>query len=342
MCNMNSAKHDKLGILMVNTGAPDEPSVDAIKRYLAEFLMDPMIVSVPRPIWRVILNAFILPRRPKRTIVSYRKIWTEHGSPYILTSQEQRSLLAAELARRGFNGGDFEVALAMRYGSMGIAKGLARLEEAGCSAIAALPLFPQEVMACTGTILKKVRDELTIAAAHGWRPELVEIRSYCDQKPYIDGMVERIESQLRLAPGSKLLFSFHSTLLAHIEAGDPYCNQVAASIEAIAVRLGLDPSDYAVGYQSRFDTRKWLKPSVETVLARWIESGVKSIAIAFPGFVADCIETLVEIPRVVETLCAAHPAGRDVEFTYVSALNESPQHIEALANAIEKATLSCE
>ncbi|MCR5845111.1 MAG: ferrochelatase [bacterium] len=334
---MDSKKHGKIGILIINTGTPDDPSIEAIQRYLAEFLMDPMIISVPRPIWRPILNLFILPRRPKKTIASYRKIWTENGSPFTLTSQAQRDLLAEELAKRGFNGGDFEVGLAMRYGSMSVGKALSQLESAGCGTIVALPLFPQETRATVGTCLKKVRDELAKAAKGGWKPELIEIPSYSDQRPYIDGMVELIERQWNYEPGSKLLFSFHSTLVADIEAGDPYCDQIEPVTKAIASRLGIASDDCAIGYQSRFDTRKWLKPSVESVLARWVDAGAKNVAIAFPGFVADCIETLVEIPRVVEELRAAKPAAREVEFTYVSALNESPQHIEALANAIEDA-----
>src|SRR5207244_9934983 len=90
----------KIGVLLVNLGTPDAPSTTAVRRYLAEFLSDPRVVEIPRAAWLPILHGVILRVRPARSAVRYAKIWTKDGSPLLVHSRRQQSLLLGYLGQR--------------------------------------------------------------------------------------------------------------------------------------------------------------------------------------------------------------------------------------------------
>ena len=86
-----------LGVLIMNTGTPDAPTPEAIRPYLRQFLSDRNLIDVPRFIWNPVLEHCILPNRPNKTAPHYQQFWTEDGSPFLLTSIEQRDKLRARL-----------------------------------------------------------------------------------------------------------------------------------------------------------------------------------------------------------------------------------------------------
>src|SRR5882672_8930535 len=94
------------GILLVNLGSPDSPSVPDVRRYLNEFLMDGRVIDVAWPLRRFIVG-MILINRPKASGHAYSTIWTKEGSPLIVISRH----VQAELQKRV----SVPVELAMRY-----------------------------------------------------------------------------------------------------------------------------------------------------------------------------------------------------------------------------------
>ena len=342
----------KTGILLINTGTPDAPEVGAIQRYLGEFLMDPYIRPLPKALWKPILSLFILPNRPKHTVSSYEEIWTAEGSPFMLTSASQRDKLQAVLEQRGFCGGEFQLELAMRYGNPSVDSALERMRDGGCERVVAFPLYPQQVKVCAGTCLKKVRDCLAQLARGGWQPELVEIPYYYDLPAYVHALAASVRECWSAVGGdgvtaandaghgsrAKLLVSFHSTLMADINAGDPYKEQAEATAADLVARLGLGSDDYAVAYQSRFDNRKWLQPSVRETLDAWAREGVRDVCVLCPGFSVDCLESLIEIAQHARD-AFLEAAGAGANFTYVPALNDCDAAIECFADAIARACL---
>ena len=88
---------DNTGYLLTNLGTPDSPDVADVRQYLGEFLMDPYVLDVPYPIRRLIVSAFILPFRPKKSAEAYASIWDESGSPLLKIRQDQLSAVSAEL-----------------------------------------------------------------------------------------------------------------------------------------------------------------------------------------------------------------------------------------------------
>lgn len=375
----------KTGILLINTGTPDAPQTSAVRRYLREFLTDPYIISMPQVLWKPILYGFILPRRPKCTLESYKKIWTPAGSPFMLVSQSQREKLEALLHQRGFANGNFIVELAMRYGNPSIEAALQNLRDAECERVIVLPLYPQQVKVCTGTCLKKTHDLLDAfqsgdsssgqardgqrggrderdngrgGQTDSWRPQVIDIHSYYGLPSYIEALADSIRTHWSCGastkthkqkgaenfdrtnwnhkPSSKLILSFHSTLLADIAAGDPYQEQCEKTADALAKSLNVPQQDCVVAYQSRFDNRKWLQPSVRQTLQHMGHEGVKDVCVLCPGFSADCLESLIEIAQHARDIfLKAAPEG--ATFTYVPALNDTDAAIGIFADAIEKA-----
>lgn len=337
----------KTGVLLVNTGTPDEPTVDGVRAFLAEMLSDPMLVSMPRPLWNIILKKCILPRRPQRTVRAYQEIWTAAGAPFLLTSCTQRDLVAAELECRAVKEdeaapGAWQVELAMRYGNPSIARGLEALRTGGCGRVVLVPMYPQYVRVCAGTCLKETHAVLdAMAAEKGWHPERVEVEDFYEQPAYLDALAESVDACWERRPGAKLVISFHSTLLADIKDGDPYERQTRETACMLAQRLGVPDEDFILSYQSRFDNRKWLEPHTAETVEILGATGTSDVCVVTPGFVADNIETCIEIGRTLREsfLKEARRFGTTApRFTRVPALNDAPGLAKAVADAICDAT----
>ena len=255
----------KLGVLLMNTGTADEPTVEAIARYLGEFLMDPAIISAPYFIRKPLVQ-HICKTRPQHTVDNYREFWTPEGSPFMIASKAQATHLQETLRLRGEVGA--HVVLAMRYGNPSIAAGLEELQQSGCDTVVLLPCYPMQVNACAGTCLKEARAQIAKLGKRGWKPRVVDVPSFYDQPAWREALIEAVQTSWTYTPGSKFLVSCHSTLLADIEAGDPYRDQVEATRDFLAEALGIPEQDALTCYQSRFDNRKWLQPLTEpTVVA---------------------------------------------------------------------------
>ena len=127
----------RTGILLVNIGTPDAPTFWSVRRYLAEFLGDPLVIDTPRLIWLPILHGVILNLRPWRTGANYRKVWTDRGSPLLINSQDQCAALKTVLAEQ--YGGRIAVVLGMRYGTPSLADALTQLREEKVDRVLILP-----------------------------------------------------------------------------------------------------------------------------------------------------------------------------------------------------------
>jgi ferrochelatase len=325
-------RHDAaecLGVLLVNLGSPDAPTPGAVRRYLAEFLWDPRVVEIPRPLWWLILHGAVLRTRPSRSAHAYQKIWTNEGSPLVVISQRQARAVQTILAGR--YGENVRVALAMRYGNPSIPAGLARLREAHARRIVVLPLYPQYSAAATATVFDAVTDELK---TWRWLPELRFISHYHDDEGYLSAIANSIrESWAQRGRAERLLFSFHGTPKRTLQAGDPYHCHCQKTARLLAERLALPQEYWQISFQSRFGRAEWLQPYTDQTLRRWASEGVKEVDVVCPGFAADCLETLEEIAMQNNaTFLAA--GGRRLR--YIPALNDRSDHIEALANLLSR------
>ena len=106
----------KLAVLLVNLGSPASPSIADVRSYLREFLGDKRVIDLPAPLRWILLEAAILRTRPAKSAHAYASIWTEQGSPLMVTSGHVRRKLSHAV------GPGLQVSLAMRYGNQPRAK----------------------------------------------------------------------------------------------------------------------------------------------------------------------------------------------------------------------------
>ena len=330
------ADHDRnpvIGVLLVNLGTPESPSVRHVRRFLAAFLADPRVVEAPRWLWRPFLHGVILRIRPTRSAAAYRQVWTPDGSPLMVNSRRLRAALQVALDEDC--PGALRVGLAMRYGQPSVREGLAKLVGHGVDHLVVLPVYPQYSGTTTGSAFDGVAQEVRT-----WRrvPPLRFIAHYHDHPGYIEALAESvIEAWEHQGRSERLLLSFHGIPERYCRRGDPYFRHCEKTAHLLADRLGLEPPAYAIAFQSRVGRQAWLRPYTETLLSEWAAGGVRSVQVLCPGFAADCLETLEEIAIRARDLFRS--AGGE-SLSYISALNDRPRHVSALADLILDETVT--
>jgi len=313
----------RVGVLLLNLGTPDAPHARAVRRYLAEFLSDPRVIEIPPIAWKPILHGIILRTRPRRSAEAYSQVWTNEGSPLAVIARRQAHAIREQMGAR------VHVEYAMRYGSPGIADAIDRMIKDGCTRILAAPLYPQYCAATTATANDAVFAKL---AAMRVQPALRTLPPYHDDPLYIGALRDNLTRQLATLAfePERLLLSFHGMPQRTLELGDPYHCHCQKTARLLSEALGRDVD---VAFQSRFGRAKWLEPATDVTLAAYPGQGVKRIAVAAPGFSADCLETLEELGiRGRETFL--HAGGE--HFALLECLNDSPEGMTMLQRLIER------
>lgn len=322
------AARARTAVLLVQLGTPAAPTAAAVRPYLREFLGDPRVVEIPRWVWWPILHGIVLRTRPAKSARKYAAIWTDEGSPLMVHSRRQATLLRGALGERGH---EVEVALAMRYGEPSIASVLESLRAGPLARLLVVPLYPQYSASTTATVFDEVARVL-----RGWRnlPEVRWVRSFHDDPGYIDALAARVRASWQHdGRGDRLVMSFHGVPRRTLELGDPYHCECHATARLLAERLGLTPQQWMVTFQSRFGRAQWLQPYTEPTLRTAARDGLKAVDVACPGFVADCLETLEEI--AIECRAAFVESG-GTTFRYLPCLNDAPAFVDALASITER------
>jgi protoporphyrin/coproporphyrin ferrochelatase len=329
------------GVLLVNLGSPNSPSVPDVRRYLRQFLMDARVLDVNWLVRFCIVNFAILPSRPKQSAHAYQSIWRPDGSPLIVISAHVRSQLQQRLS--------IPIELAMRYQNPSIPDAVRKLSEKGVDDVLLVPLFPHYAMSSYETAVVRVKE----VAAKLAPAMAIHVQPPCYNQPdYVAALVASASEFL--AKGyDHLLFSFHGLPERHLRKSDStgrhclaanncceapspahatcYRAQCFKTVAAFVQQAGVRQGKYSVSFQSRLGRDPWLKPYTDYELAQLPARGVKRLLVICPAFVSDCLETLEEIGiRGRETFMSAG----GTQFAQIPCLNEHPLWLEALEKMV--------
>jgi ferrochelatase len=318
----------KIAIILLNLGTPASPQVSDVRRYLAEFLGDPEVISLLRG-WKwatPLLGKLIAFFRASQSAANYAQIWTEQGSPLLNISRQQAALLEEELGSR------FKVWIAMRYGKPTLTVVFDEVSQAGINEVVLLPMYPHYSGTTTGTALKQAY-RLLAQCDSGWK--IHPLVSWHDYPPYLDAQAQVIQDYVtthQLSPEtSVLLFSAHGLPVSYMTAGDPYQTELTASIEGITSRLSWSADRIRTAYQSHLGPVAWLQPSTEQTLRDLAIQGVKSVVVCPVSFMVDCIETIHELGIEYRKLFEVELGGK---LWLIPALNTAPVFIQALKSLV--------
>lgn len=348
----------RIGIVLGNTGSPSAPEPDAVQSYLERFLMDRRIRPMPAIPWWFILHCAILPKRRLASAQRYQRVWTDAGSPLdVLQGALAHKLEASYRAEASHVDADVVVRCAMSYGTPSMRSALFELQQAGCTRIVLVPLYPQSGYTITGSV-----DDAFDAALDDmdWHPLVEAVDNYHDDTVYLDAICASIrDAGFDAHRGDRVLLSYHSVPLKDEGTHDSYCHQVRATSEAIAARLGIPVSDdrtapaaassfLSIGYQCVFGNHpeQWAGPLSQDILRDWKRDiTAKSmphaarVFLACPGFAVDCLETLDDIPQelapIIDGQREQDAASTAVpRLVSVPCLNDSDAHVETLRHVL--------
>jgi protoporphyrin/coproporphyrin ferrochelatase len=333
------------GVLLINLGTPDGPDPSSVKRYLAEFLMDPWVLDIPAPARWALVHGYILRTRPRKSAEAYAKIWTERGSPLLFHTRDLGEKVQSRL------GDGYRVAVGMRYGSPSIADAALTLVQTGVKRIIALPLYPQYSLAATESSIRRTRRVLK----GQWSGDLSFVGDFFEHPAFIEAAAEIARPHLQKGRFDFTLFSFHGLPERQIRKLDPtkcYCftsdacctriretnrqcyrAQCFATARALRARLDLSEDRMAVSFQSRLGRTPWIKPFTDHILDELPKRGFRRLAVLCPSFTADCLETLEEIQiRGREQFLAA--GGEHIEL--IPCVNSSDRWVEGVCQLIQE------
>ena len=333
----------KTGVLLINLGTPDEAKSGAVRSYLSEFLNDPRVIDIPWLFRKLLVNGIIIPFRTGNSTKIYKQLWTEKGSPLMYHGVSVKEKLQDKL------GDDFGVHLAMRYKNPSLNKVLGEMQLLNYQKIIIIPMFPHYASASSGSAMEKA---MKIISKWWVIPELSIISQFWDHPKFIDAFVARA-NQYNIDDYDHVLFSYHGLPVRQVdkvyEDGKPcedhdceteitednkYCYKATcyATTRLLAEKLNIPKEKYTVAFQSRLD-KKWLEPFSDKIVEERAKKGDKKLLAFSPAFIADCLETTVEIGIEYQEIFEEH-GGEKVQL--VESLNDHPLWIETLESMVKE------
>lgn len=333
----------KTGVLLINLGTPDSPSVTDVRKYLFEFLNDSRVIDIPAALRFFLVNFIIVPFRAPKSAKVYKELWTDKGSAILIYGISVKEKLQAAL------GEDFCVELAMRYQNPSLDDVLAKMQKKNFDRIIIIPLFPQYASATNGSAIEKA---LNIIKKWWVIPEIKIVGQFYDNDGYLNTIVEQAK-KFNLNEYDHILFSYHGLPERQVDKvyfdGKPcsdhkceeeineenkFCYKATcyATTRLLAKKLNLPPERYTVCFQSRLD-KKWLEPFSDKIVIEWAKKGAKKLLVFSPAFIADCLETTIEIGVEYQHLFKEH-GGEKVQL--VESLNDHPLWIDTLKQLVLK------
>ncbi len=336
----------KKGVLLINLGTPDSPSVKDVRRYLREFLMDKYVLDLPYLTRWFLVNVIIATFRGPKSAAIYQKLWTKNGSPLLYYGKKVTELLQNKL------GENFTVLFAMRYQNPSINVILQEIKSNQITDLTVIPLYPQYASSSTKSSIEKVKEELLKI---NYAPKIKWIENFLSNEKFIETFAELGNNYWQTKQFDKVIFSYHGIPERHVlkDCNNGFCQldnkccsnynetnrlcyraQCFETSRLIAKKMKLQEHEYLVTFQSRLETRTrdpWLKPYTDIVIANLPQQGFRNVLCFSPSFVADCLETTIEVGEEFMEIFKRN-GGNDWQL--VESLNDHPLWISALEDLV--------
>ncbi|MGB1361103.1 MAG: ferrochelatase, partial [Alphaproteobacteria bacterium] len=288
-CTSKSKNQNKVGILIVNLGSPDEPTASSVRKYLRQFLSDRRVIQMNPVLWQIILNLFILPTRPKKVAKLYKSIWNndKNEAPLKTETRKQAEKIQAKTGIPTY--------FAMRYQNPSILSTIKQMQNDGIDRVLVIPLYPQYSATTTASIMDDVGTSLSKLTK---QPSIRIAPPYYENEKYISALNNSIKNTLQVIDfkPEKIIFSYHGIPKSYHKKGDPYPCQCKKTTKSVFAKSDFTDSEYFItSFQSLFGKEEWVKPYTNDTLISLAKSGVKNVAIIAPAFASDCLETTEEI-----------------------------------------------
>jgi ferrochelatase len=317
---------EKIKVILGQLGSPKSTKVSDVRSYLKEFLGDPRVVDINPLLWKIILNLFVLPFRPKKSAEAYSRILQKDGFPLITNTEKVAKSLKPLLDP------NLELNHIFLLSSPRATEVLNTWEKEDVSSraqrVLVLPQFPQYSEATIGSVVDALGGEFKGRVNI---PTFTVVSSYHRSKAFIDHSVRKIRESLEGQNDiSELVISFHGIPLRRVlKKKDLYLLHCLETFELIKEKLG--PSiPISMTFQSRFGSEVWLGPYTDKTVVEKVEAGSKKIAVYCPSFVVDCLETTDEIG----TELAHEVESVGGHLIHVPCLNADPTWIRDYAHFI--------
>ena len=338
--------NNKTGILLVNLGTPDSPSVKDVRKYLKEFLNDDRVIDLPWLKRKLLVNLIIVPLRAPKSAKEYVKLFKlfEGESPLLKYGLILKEKLQVKTPK------NYTVELAMRYGNPSMDSVLEKMRKENYDKIIVFPMYPHYAASSMGTVIEKTNKIIN----KWWNiPELVTLGQFYNNPDYIKAFANRAEKHT-IANYDHVLFSYHGLPERHINKShlkgqscvncncpkeyqpeEPLCykNTCYETTRLIAKEIGLTEDQYSMSFQSRLGKDPWIQPYTDDVIANLGKKGNKKILVLSPAFVSDCLETCIEISEEYLEVFE-HNGGKKLQL--VESLNDGEDWVDIVRNLVIK------
>jgi len=336
-------KSGKKGLLLMNLGSPNSPSVKDVKTYLREFLMDEKVIDIPYIARTLLVKGIIVPFRSPKSAHAYQSIWTKAGSPLLVNTYLLQDALDQIVPEA--------IETCMRYGNPHPKKAFDNLQKRveGLEEVILFPLYPHFAMSSYETAVAYAQK---IHAENKYPFKLTVVPPYYENPIYINALAQSIQPFLN-NNFDKLILSYHGIPERHVKKSDPTCthclqvkdccnvtsnahafcyrHQTFVTTQKLTDALKIEKTKVEQSFQSRLGQDKWLTPYTAARLKELPSEGVKKLLIACPAFVSDCLETLEEIAEEGKEIFLA--AGGE-QFTMIPCLNAQDAWVKAVDQLI--------
>ncbi|WP_067617987.1 ferrochelatase [Dissulfuribacter thermophilus] len=307
-----------IGICLLNMGGPD--SLDAIRPFLFNLFSDRYIIRLGPSFLQRPIAWLIAKKRAPKSAQNYELIGGK--TPLTEITIEQAKLLEGRLNEElgPKYGEEFKCVVGMRYWHPRTPDVLKELKDTGVKKVLGLSLYPHYSRATSGSSIEEFK---SCCDSLGLSWDVID--RFPTHPAYISALCEVLdEGQKKI--GNKdfhLVYSAHSLPKKFIDEGDPYLEDINATIRALESQTGIKGT---LSFQSRSGPVKWLEPQTDIHLLELVKSGKKRLLCLPISFVSDHIETLYEIDILFKSI--VKEAGGELFKT--PGLNTRPSFINAL------------